>query len=203
MVWAKIIISQQLWFPTKRAYARPGLNDSEPLAVSAGIATSWLFQDTNRPGPKFTFLEQQFWMYFYGTLVNLASHCFYDPDHGFWQVAFTLLGKINNPSMQFPAYSSFSTLTFADLKFNTSLLLILALLSHSVGGMVVASILKHLDNVVKEYSYSLANIFCAIICAHVFPDRFEINGFIVISLLLLFTGIYFYEVRGKARPKQR
>ena len=68
---------------------------------------------------------------------------------------------------------------------------------------MVASILKLLDNVVKEYSYSLANIFCAILCAYVFPDRFEINGFIVISLLLLFAGIYFYEVRGKVSPKER
>ena len=88
-----------------------------------------------------------------------------------------------------------------DLRANTVFLLLLALLSHSVGGMVVTSILKHLDNVVKEYSYSLANIFCAMICAYVFPDRFEINGFIVISLVLLFTGIYFYEVRGKVKPK--
>ena len=87
------------------------------------------------------------------------------------------------------------------MRANTILLLLLALLSHSIGGMVVASILKHLDNVVKEYSYSLANIFCAIICAYVFPDRFEINGFIVISLVLLFMGIYFYEVRGKPKAK--
>ena len=38
-------------------------------------------------------------MYFYGTIVNLAAHRFYDPDHGFWRVAFTLLGKINDPSV--------------------------------------------------------------------------------------------------------
>merc|ERR1719208_733133 len=43
------------------------------VSVSAGIATEKLFQDKNRGGPKFSFLEQQFWMYFYGTIVNWTA----------------------------------------------------------------------------------------------------------------------------------
>ena len=66
---------------------------SDFLPVSAGIATEKLFQDKNRGGPKFSFLEQQFWMYFYGTIVNWTTHCLYDSDHSLERVAFTLLSK--------------------------------------------------------------------------------------------------------------
>ena len=54
-------------------------------------------------------------------------------------------------------------------------------------------VLKYLDNVVKEYSGQVSNILTAIVCAYVFPDRFEITVFIVLSLFLLFWGIYIYE----------
>ena len=53
--------------------------------------------------------------------------------------------------------------------------------------------LKYLDNVVKEYSGQVSNILTAIVCAYIFPDRFEITVFIVLSLFLLFWGIYIYE----------
>ena len=66
---------------------------SGPFTVSAGIATEKLFQDKNRSGPKFSFLEQQFWMYFYGTIVNWTTHYLYDSDHGLEKVASTLISK--------------------------------------------------------------------------------------------------------------
>ena len=53
--------------------------------------------------------------------------------------------------------------------------------------------MKYLDNVVKEYSGQVSNILTAIVCAYIFPDRFEITVFIVLSLFLLFWGIYIYE----------
>ena len=87
--------------------------------------------------------------------------------------------------------------------------LILGLVFSSVGGLVVAAILKKLDNVVKvnnfilsykiwcryfqEYSYSTANMFTAVICAFLFPDKFEITVFIILSMAFLFCGIFFYE----------
>ena len=69
------------------------LPDSKLFSVSAGIATEKLFQDKNRSGPKFNFLEQQFWMYFYGSIVNWTAHSLYDSDHDLMSVAFSLLGK--------------------------------------------------------------------------------------------------------------
>ena len=74
--------------------------------------------------------------------------------------------------------------------------LVLGLLFSSVGGLVVADILKKLDNVVKDYSYSTANMFTAVISAILFPDKFQITVFILLAMGLLFTGIYLYEKKS-------
>jgi chromate transport protein ChrA len=63
----------------------------------------------------------------------------------------------------------------------------------SVGGIVVASILKLLDNIVKEYTGNTANILTAVMCAVLFPDKFEFTVYIMLSMACLFTGIYLYE----------
>ena len=73
---------------------------------------------------------------------------------------------------------------------------VLGLLFSSVGGLVVAAILKKLDNVVKEYSSATANIFTAVISALLFPDKFQITVFILLAMGLLFTGIYLYEKKS-------
>ena len=73
---------------------------------------------------------------------------------------------------------------------------VLGLLFSSVGGLVVAAILKKLDNVVKEYSSATANMFTALISALLFPDKFQITVFILLALKLLFTGIYLYEKKS-------
>ena len=66
----------------------------------------------------------------------------------------------------------------------------------SVGGLVVVAILKKLDNVVKDYSSATANIFTAVTCAFLFPDKFQITVFILLAMGLLFTGIYLYEKKS-------
>ena len=74
--------------------------------------------------------------------------------------------------------------------------LILGLLFSSIGGLVVAAILKKLDNVVKEYSSATANMFTAVLSALLFPDKFEMTIFILLTMALLFTGIYLYEKKS-------
>ena len=74
--------------------------------------------------------------------------------------------------------------------------MVLGLLFSSVGGLVVAAILKKLDNVVKDYSSATANIFTAVICAILFPDKFQITVFILLAMGLLFIGIYLYEKKS-------
>ena len=73
---------------------------------------------------------------------------------------------------------------------------VLGLLFSSVGGLVVAAILKKLDNVVKDYSSTTANMFTAVISALLFPDKFQITVFILLAMGLLFMGIYLYEKKG-------
>ena len=77
---------------------------------------------------------------------------------------------------------------------------VLGLLFSSVGGLVVAAILKKLDNVVKEYSYCTANMFTAILSSFLFPDKFSITVFILFSMAFLFVGIFCYE-KKTFRPK--
>ena len=74
--------------------------------------------------------------------------------------------------------------------------LVLGLLFSSIGGLVVAAILKKLDNVVKEYSSATANMFTAVLSALLFPDKFEMTIFILLAMALLFTGIYLYEKKS-------
>ena len=77
--------------------------------------------------------------------------------------------------------------------YKVKVFLVLGLLFSSIGGLVVAAILKRLDNVVKEYSSATANIFTAVLSALLF---FEMTIFILLTMALLFTGIYLYEKKS-------
>ena len=91
---------------------------------------------------------------------------------------------------------SFLFTSLASASSKVQVFLVLGLFFSSVGGLVVAAILKRLDNVVKEYSSAIANIFIAVLSALVFPDKFEITVFIFLAVVLLFAGIYLYERKG-------
>ena len=88
----------------------------------------------------------------------------------------------------------FRSLSSTSLK--VQVFLILGLLFSSIGGLVVAAILKKLDNVVKEYSSATANMFTAVLSSLLFPDKFEMTIFILLAMALLFTGIYLYEKKS-------
>ena len=80
--------------------------------------------------------------------------------------------------------------------YKVQVFLVLGLLFSSIGGLVVAAILKKLDNVVKEYGSATANMFTAVLSTLLFPDKFEITIFILLAMALLFTGIYLYEKKS-------
>merc|ERR1712168_410817 len=84
---------------------------------------------------------------------------------------------------------------------NILFILVVAVLFASLGGIVVASILKYLDNIVKEYTGSVANILTAVISSLLFPDKFKFTPFIIMSMTSLLSGIYLYETK-KAPPLQ-
>ena len=96
--------------------------------------------------------------------------------------------------ISFPDLSPDLVLQSTDTK--VQVFVVLGLLFSSVGGLVVASILKKLDNVVKEYSSATANMFTAVLSALLFPDKFQITVFILLAMGLLFTGIYLYEKKS-------
>ena len=45
----------------------------------------------------------------------------------------------------------------------------------------------------KEYSSATANMFTAVLCSFLFPEKFTFTIYIVFAMVLLFTGIYMYE----------
>merc|ERR1719222_1423018 len=80
-------------------------------------------------------------------------------------------------------------------------MLFVAIMLGGVGGLVVAAILKKLDNIVKEYSGATANMFTAIFCSFLFPEKFSFTIYIFLAMVLLFGGIYLYETQKVvARP---
>ena len=83
----------------------------------------------------------------------------------------------------------------SDVTTRVQTLLVVALVFGSVGGLVVAAILKRLDNVVKEYSSATANMFTAVLCSFLFPEKFSFTVYILFAMVLLFTGIYMYEAK--------
>ena len=116
----------------------------------------------------------------YGTLVASLVHIISSSDH--------------RPSFLFTSLASASS--------KVQVFLVLGLFFSSVGGLVVAAILKRLDNVVKEYSSATANMFTAVLSALLFPDKFEITVFILLAMALLFTGIYLYEKKSFSRSEE-
>merc|ERR1712127_323454 len=137
-------------------------------SVGAAVYTESLFKTSGE-----NFLEQQFWLYFYGAMVSSAVHMITVPDL--------------NPLTALATLGEAST--------SVHILLVVALLFGSVGGLVVAAILKKLDNIVKEYSGATANMFTAVICSFMFPDKFSFTVYIFMAMLLLFGGIYMYETQ--------
>jgi len=121
-----------------------------------------------------TFLEKQFYLYFYGSLVALIGH-------------------LGNDAGYLPHHF------FADIletKGVVQLAVVGGMLSSSLGGMAVANVLRRLDNVVKEYSASVANIATAVLCSFLFPEAFQITKYVIISMFTLSAGISLYE-RGR------
>ena len=106
--------------------------------VGSSVYTEQLFKNTNKGE---SFLDQQFWLYAYGAMVASTYHF------------------ISNPTYTIP-------ILIEDLKNTDStilMILVIAVLFASLGGIVVASILKYLDNIVKEYTGSVANILTAVL----------------------------------------
>ena len=69
---------------------------SSPISVGGGIVTEKLFKDKARPngGPKFSFMDQQLWMYFYGVVLNLTVFYATNTDYTMSEFLFNMLCKL-------------------------------------------------------------------------------------------------------------
>jgi len=142
-------------------------------SVAAAVYTEQLFKNSTKGE---SFLDQQFWLYFYGTLVASTVHFLSAPHYTFRSLIKDVLG-LNEQILG---------------------LFAVAVLFTSTGGIVIASILKYLDNIVKEYTGSVANILTAVVSSFLFPDKFEFTPYIILSMGCLLTGIYLYETQKAA-----
>ena len=106
--------------------------------MGSSIYTEQLFKNSNKGE---SFLDQQFWLYAYGAVVASTVHF------------------VSRPTYTIPVLIQDLQTTNPNILF----ILVIAILFASLGGIVVASILKYLDNVVKEYTGSVANILTAVI----------------------------------------
>jgi len=147
-------------------------------SVGSSVFTEQLFKSSNNKGE--SFLDQQFWLYAYGAVVASTYHF------------------ISRPTYTIPILIQDLQTTDPNILF----ILVIAVLFASLGGIVVASILKYLDNIVKEYTGSVANILTAVISSVLFPDKFKFTPFIIMSMSSLLSGIYLYETK-KAKPAEQ
>ncbi len=79
------------------------------------------------------------------------------------------------------------------------LLVSTSVVSDAMSGLLVACILLKLDNVAKEYSAAASNIILALLCAKIFPEQFQLNAWVVLSLGFLLAGVVVYERNRKKK----
>ncbi|XP_077999717.1 uncharacterized protein LOC144452491 [Glandiceps talaboti] len=79
-------------------------------------------------------------------------------------------------------------------------LLIAAVIFGGCGGLVVAGIIKLIDNITKIYSSIIAILVTAFICAGLFPRNFTINIMYLGSIVVILVSSVLYE---RAKPKKR
>eukprot|EP00095_Tigriopus_kingsejongensis_P002519 maker-scaffold185_size275389-snap-gene-1.34 protein:Tk02519 transcript:maker-scaffold185_size275389-snap-gene-1.34-mRNA-1 annotation:"ZK370.7" len=131
------------------------------ISVAAAVYTEVLFKSgcNSKDASSASFLEKQFWLYFYGMVTAAFIHGATFSTYGMTEFIHDM--KVTKPYLL--------------------IMYVLALAFDSVGGIVVATVLKVLDNVVKEYSASAANLGTAISCAVFFPKKFQFSTYDLIG----------------------
>jgi Nucleotide-sugar transporter len=60
---------------------------------------------------------------------------------------------------------------------------------------MVAIVVKKFDNIVKQYTQALANMFTAIACSLLFPEHFSLTYTFGLCTILALIAIFMYESR--------
>ncbi len=74
--------------------------------------------------------------------------------------------------------------SLTNMPLNVFVLFCFSIIISSCGGIIIATILKNLDNIVKEYSGSMANVLTAVICSIFFPKKFQVGRKATLTMFL-------------------
>ncbi|XP_070544904.1 uncharacterized protein [Ptychodera flava] len=142
--------------------------------ISAGLSTAAsIYTEYLFKNDRRPFMEQQIQLYFYGVLMTSV-----------WALYVTrgkpleIQGNLN------------MTITW---------LLVLTILLGGAGGLLVAAIIKNIDNIAKIYSATFAIFLTAILCSMLFPANFKLNFMFVCALFFILISSWMYE-RFKPKP---
>ncbi|XP_059081889.1 uncharacterized protein LOC131879550 isoform X3 [Tigriopus californicus] len=167
------------------------------ISVLAALYTETLFKAGSPDHDNF--LEKQLWLYFYGVIISGLLHYLRNNHYGVQSLVLDVKGGLDKNV--FPcSQANQSNALFLGLKLSMVALYLMVLTFDSMGGLVVATVLKVLDNVVKEYSTSAATVGTAVVCAILFPNSFKFSWFIIASFSILIVGIVIYE-QGRSKLK--
>ncbi|ELT90198.1 hypothetical protein CAPTEDRAFT_205655 [Capitella teleta] len=105
--------------------------------------------------------------------------------YGFGSIATWLLYALESLTRETPPWKGDPALIHS--------MLIGCIILSCLSGVVVALIVKKLDNIVKLYTQSVSNMLTSVACTVFFPDHFHINFTFFACLILIFIGISLYE----------
>ncbi|XP_077999457.1 uncharacterized protein LOC144452267 [Glandiceps talaboti] len=143
--------------------------------VSAALSTAAsIYTEYLFKNDRRSFFEQQVQLYFFGAVMT-----------GIWAMYVT---KGNPIAVQ------------GALNATILWLLILTILLGGAGGLLVAAIIKNIDNIAKIYSATFAIFLTAIVCSVLFPENFSLNLLFVAAVVTILVSSVLYE-RAKPKPK--
>ncbi|XP_067937391.1 uncharacterized protein [Watersipora subatra] len=150
------------------------------LSVTAAIFMEYLFKNNKR-----SFSEQQFQLYLYSSAFSLV----------FYSMELYNSGSSVSNSHPSTAASSTSKSTIVPAMAGNLLpaLLLATVQLGAMSGLVTATVIKKLDNIVKIYSQSLTGILNAVLSCVLFPRKFTPDLKYGIALFLVLVAIGLYE----------
>ncbi|XP_069970554.1 probable UDP-sugar transporter protein SLC35A4 [Penaeus vannamei] len=135
------------------------------LSSTASLTIETLLKNDGR-----SFVEQQVWLYLWGTLLGITT-VIYTEDLP------ALVQHLETVSWAWPVWALVGG----------------AVTSSALAGLCIPQIVKRLDTVVKDYLVALNNLVLGGVTAVIFPSEFSFDWHYLLSLAVLVAGIFLYE----------
>nr|XP_006814499.1 PREDICTED: CMP-sialic acid transporter 1-like [Saccoglossus kowalevskii] len=142
--------------------------------VSAGLSTAAsIYTEYLFKTDRRPFFEQQIQLYLFGVLIT-----------GVWATYITK----GNPFV-----------VEGNLSVTLLWLLILTIFLGGAGGLLVAAIIKNIDNIAKIYASTIAILVTGVVCWILFPENFQMTVTFVLAICMILASSVLYE---RAKPKE-